>query len=194
MYLMLKTPPAVAPVTLAEVKEHLRISNTASDTYLNALITLSRTFADGPGGILRRALTTQTWYLKGRDFPADTIRLPIPPLQSVVAITYFDVDGVEQTFPAEKYRVVKPEGAAGLVELIDTAAWPSLDDRPDAFAIEFVAGYGDAASDIPEPIKHGLLLYIGSLFTNRGDHESADASGNVAADRLLSPYRWREFA
>jgi hypothetical protein len=56
--------------------------------------------------------------------------------------------------------------------------------------VTFVAGYGDAAA-VPAPIRQALLLMIGELYADRGDGESHGLS--PAADRLLAPYKVREF-
>ena len=205
MFLVRKTAPAVTAVDLTTVKQHLRISNTASDTWLTSAIALAGEILDGPNGRLRRALATQTWYQYREEFPCDDEwRLPLPPLQSVTAVTYLDLDGTRQTVSAASYNVTTPDGAAGEIELLTGYSWPAdVLDRDDAVRVEFVCGYG-AASDVPAPIRHAMLLIISDLFANRGDEagESKVAlsgaalvtAAGVATDSLLSRYLWREVA
>lgn len=206
MYLVRKTAPAAAAVDLTTIKAHLRISHSAEDTWLTAALALATEALDGPNGKLRRALVTQTWYAYCRDFPIHTQwRLPLPPLQSVTAITYVDNGGTTQTVDSATYHVITPDGAAGFVELVDGESWPSdVADRPDAVRVEFVCGYG-AASDVPAPIRHAMLLLIAELYENRGDNGAGEptalgpgvelvTAGAAAARALLSRYLWREMA
>lgn len=201
MYLILKTAPAVELATVAEIKSHLRISHTSDDTYLAALATAVTALIDGPSGILRRATLTQTWYAKLEDWPeGDCIKVPLPPLQSVTAITYYDMDNALQTLPTDDYVVVLPYGAAGYVELLFGEYWPPAYDRPDAISVEFVAGYGGAVA-VPMPIKHAALLLASEMYAVRGDDPGelpfagqARAATHAAIDALLSKYIWREIA
>lgn len=202
MHLVLKTAPTVLPASVAEIKTHLRISHAADDAYLAAVASAVAEWIDGYSGHLRRALLTQTWYARMRDWPEGCrVRLPLPPLQSVVAVTYYDASNVLQTFGAGNYHVTAPNGGAGEIELAALASWPAVYDRPDAISIEFVAGYGNAAANVPAPIRQAALLIAGDMYANRGDDPQAlmapDAqrSANIlAAEALLSRYVWREFA
>jgi uncharacterized phiE125 gp8 family phage protein len=187
----------------------LNITHSADDTYIGALIDVAIAHLDGPEGYLRRALCTQTWKTYRADFPRTypraPWRLPAPPLQTVTAIQHIDRDGATQTVDASTYIVVAPHGGAGYIQLKDGETWPAdVEDRADAISVEFVAGYGVAAS-VPKPIVQAMLLLIGEWYSNRGDNlEPAQMmkapgleviSGNYAAvHALLNPYKWREFA
>jgi uncharacterized phiE125 gp8 family phage protein len=208
MYLVRKTAPATALVDLTAAKAHLRVSHTADDTLLGSLITVATDMLDGPDGYLRRALVNQSWYAYCRDFPTgDRWHIPLPPLQSVAAVTYTDRDGVSRTVSTSIYRVITPAGRAGYIERVDGEVWPAdVADRDDAVRVEFVAGYGAAATDVPAPIRHAMLLLIGELYAGRGD-DGAEAppvlvapgtelaTKNAATVRaLVSRYLWREMA
>ncbi|RUM40311.1 MAG: hypothetical protein DSY80_10440, partial [Desulfocapsa sp.] len=58
------TPAASEPLTLAEVKDHLRILDNDQDTLLSSLITAATSYLDTRHGILGRALITQTWEMR----------------------------------------------------------------------------------------------------------------------------------
>ena len=45
--------------------------------------------------------------------------------------------------------------------------WPVAQQRSDAINIEFVAGFGDAASDVPDTIRHAMLMLISFWYENR---------------------------
>ena len=201
MYLVLNSAPAAKPVTVAEIKTHLRISHTADDSYLTAVAAAVADWIEGPAGHLRRAVVTQSWFARMAGFPlADRIRIPIPPLQAVQAVTYYDATNTLQTLSPSLYHVISPYGGAGGLILASTASWPATYDRPDAVSIEFTAGYG-AASAVPGPIKQAALLIAGDLYANRGDDpaalvkaEAMKSANIAAAEALLSRYIWREMA
>jgi uncharacterized phiE125 gp8 family phage protein len=46
--------------------------------------------------------------------------------------------------------------------------WPTTTLRPaNGIVIEFDAGYGDLASDVPKRVKQAMLLIIGHLYERR---------------------------
>lgn len=180
--------PASQPITLAEAKAHLRLTSTAHDTLIANLISAATELVDGRYGILRRALITQTWQLQLYDFPVCRhIELPLPPLQSVTSVQYYDTSNVLQTFANTEYSVGATE-FVGRIDLNDTASWPGVYDREDAVTITFVAGYG-IASTVPMPIKQALLLMVAALFANP---EGGPAAIPPAAAALLGPHMVRE--
>src|SRR3954471_23227089 len=95
--------PAIEPVTLQEAKDFARVDGLEDDGLIASLIVTARQLAELA---TRRALITQTWVLKAdafprargnggwrfarRNAPDDSIRLPLPPLQSVTSIRYVD--------------------------------------------------------------------------------------------------------
>lgn len=169
MQLTLVSAPAETPVSVAEMKDHLRISNVKSDGFLSALLAATTQHLDGRTGVLRRAVVTQTWRVDFDRFPAgECFELPLPPLQSVTSVQYYDTDDVLQTFAADQYRVIATD-LFGRVELVSGAAWPAaVAERSDAIRVTFVAGYGAAVS-VPDGIKHAIKLHVSDLFASRGD-------------------------
>jgi len=88
MKLALKTPPASEPVTLAEVKKHLKLAvtdaeataYTTEDAELSAFIATAREIVEARTG---KRLITQTWYIYLDGWPSGKVLfLPYPPLQS----------------------------------------------------------------------------------------------------------------
>jgi uncharacterized phiE125 gp8 family phage protein len=53
--------------------------------------------------------------------------------------------------------------------------------------IRFVAGYGTAA-DVPQEVKHAILLRVADLYEHRGD-EATDSNIDRAIEGLLWPER-----
>lgn len=186
--------PQTEPLTLAKVKEHLLIEDDASDGRLSDLLQVAVARFDGPSGILGRSLITQTWALNLCDWPTDELLLPLPPVQAVASVKYYDDANVQQTWAAANYYTTR-RGQLTFVRLANSATLPSLYDRPDAIEVSFTAGYGAVPNAIPAPIRQALLLQVGELFGYRGDGEDNEtASADAAIERLIAPYRVRTWA
>jgi uncharacterized phiE125 gp8 family phage protein len=46
-------------------------------------------------------------------------------------------------------------------------SWPITFQRDDAIKIEYVIGYGDAPTDVPETIRHALFMLVAHYYENR---------------------------
>jgi uncharacterized phiE125 gp8 family phage protein len=122
---------------------------------------------DGRDGSLGLCLITQSWTLTLDAFTAE-IAIPLPPCQSIDAITYVDPDGATQTLDAGAYQVFGLGSADGAkVRPAHGTSWPAIRNQPDAVAITFTAGFGDNPGDIPEPIRTAIKMRVGHLYENR---------------------------
>ena len=79
--------------------------------------------------------------------------------------------------------------------LVDGQSWPSLYPRDDAVQIEYVAGYGAAAS-VPQVFKQAILLLVGHWYANRESSIVGTISEDAASsgEALLWPHRIVTFA
>ena len=194
MNLTRATAPAATPVSVAEVKDHLRVEHNEDDALITLYLNAAIAHLDGDEGILGRALVTQTWDQTIDDFPhGDDLALMLAGVQSVTSITYRDMDGATQTFPAESYMLRYRHGLTW-VHLKDDYTWPETDDEPDAVTVRFVAGYGDAAA-VPAALKAAMLLHIGHMYENREPVNIGNIVTTIpmAYDALVAPYRVRRF-
>ncbi|KKL94488.1 hypothetical protein LCGC14_1864120 [marine sediment metagenome] len=210
MTLTLITAPVGLVFTLAEVKAHLRVEDTANDedALILSLMRVVQAHLDGCDAWLGRALLTQTWDLvldrfpghrtraggyTGSGFAADAIRVPLPPLVSVTSVKYTDTDGVEQTWGTSNYTV-DINSQPGRIVPAYGEIWPSTRGEINAVTVRLVAGYGDRNA-VPMDIKHGMLLMIGHLYEHREEVivGTIVAKMPMAADALLGPYQvWDE--
>lgn len=181
------TAPAMAPISLDEAKAHLRIiDDEGEDAYVASLIDVAAQSLDGWSGLLGRALITQSWRAAYPRFRRE-LRLPLEPVQSLTSIAYTDLAGVAQTLDVADARVLA-EGRGPYVRFgVDL---PATASEPDAVQITYVAGYGDAAADIPAPIRQAMLLLIGHFYANREDATPVALHETPRAVRsLLAPFR-----
>ena len=175
---VLASPPAQEPVSLAEANAWLKADG--EDALVLSLISTARQAAEDYTG---RAFVTQTWRQTispaGRrgvpgwlpagsyDLPYNYFDAPLPesvellrrPIQSVVSVNSYAVDGTPTVYPAGDYRLSGDW-------LIFSAPWSSDLRASNAAEITYVAGYGDPAQ-VPAPIKTAILLAAQSLYGGR---------------------------
>jgi uncharacterized phiE125 gp8 family phage protein len=195
MALRIVTPPAAYPITIEEARLHLKLDAEdspavhADDDLVNSLIAACALRLDGRDGELGRCLITQTWDLVLDRFPKLGIKIPLPPLQSVTALTYLDTAGDEQTLVEDTDFTVDAISQPGWA-WPGEAGWPATFDGINTVTLRFVAGYG-AASAVPAPIKAALKLMVGSLYANREDIVIGTTAMEIPGgiDRILSTYR-----
>jgi uncharacterized phiE125 gp8 family phage protein len=191
------TPPSVQPLTVEEVKAHLRVDHTDEDSLIALYIAAATSFIDGEYGFLGRALVTQTWELVLDNFPLHEIKIPLPPLQEVESIKYDDADGNEQVVSTLEYWVDDASEPAWVVPT--TGGWPTgILDAINAVRVRFLAGYPettdsppDLRANIPVSIKQAMLLHIGSMYAQREDVVIGTIVTKLpfGAEQLLRPYR-----
>ncbi len=181
-------PPEVEPVTVEEAKAHLRPEGDADDDYVSALITAARERVEL---FLRRALITQGFEYARDGFPvSQVIGLPRPPLQSVDSIQYVDTAGNVQTLAPEDYVVDASSSEIGRVALAWNRFWPITRNSVNSVVIQFTAGYGDAAEDVPQVIRQGILIEVSNMYENREDVVVGQSISMFSVfERLLWPYR-----
>lgn len=182
--------PVASLLSVEDVRAHLRIDGDDEDMIIASITKSAESHFDGVAGVLGRALITQTWEARFDVFAAEFI-LPLPPLQSVVSVTYIDAADVEQTVLSTVYQVIAGGTAGGRVILRTGQSWPTgvkIGER-DAVRVRFVAGYGDTADKVPAPIRSAALLFAGDLYERReATIVGISVAVNPAVDRLIAPY------
>ncbi|WP_026987656.1 head-tail connector protein [Fodinicurvata fenggangensis] len=188
------TPPATDPLTLEDVKAHLKVEGTEEDGLISDLIAAAVQKIDGRDGVLGACLITQSWEATFDRFHSEIV-LPLPPCQQVDSITYLDRSGTQQTLDSNDYRVtgLKTLGGARITPAA-SKSWPSTIALPDAVTVAFTAGFGDDPADIPEPVRAAMRLHIGHLYA----HREGVVVGSITTEMpygledLLRTYRvWR---
>ena len=178
------TAPAEEPVSLAEAKAHLRVSDTSEDALISSLITVAREHVEA---VIHRKLVTQQWRVYFDDF-RELVLHDITPASFILAVKYIATDGALITLSADQYKLVK-SAPAEVVEAYGVS-WPSIRDEREAVYVDTECGYG-GASAVPTAIKRAMLLLIGHMFENR----EAVNVGNIvnempfAVESLLAPHR-----
>ena len=162
---VLTSGPSAEPVTLAQAKEQTQYTHTnAQDDLLTRFITAARALVESKTNL---CLITKTYELHLSHFPG-VIYLPHPPLQQVDSITYIDADDVEQTVEPSVYQSGKYT-RPGRIITASQQSWPT-DVKPgtlEAVKVTYKAGFGNTAADVPEELKHAILLIVAEWFEHR---------------------------
>lgn len=203
--LTLVTGPSAEPVTTSEAMTWARLDDDTDSALIDQLVTAARAAAEE---YLRRALITQTWKLTldlersmtndrlGEgfyDLPITVlygglrreVELPKGPIQSITDVTTYALDNSSSTYAPSNYFL--DEAGQRLVLNIG-AIWPANMRPRAACEITYAAGYGDTASDVPQPIKTGIMIHVASLYEQRG--QCADAMDlPPGSKQLYNQYR-----
>jgi len=187
MALVITSAPAVEPVTVSEAKAHLRVDGTAEDTLIGSLILTSRLHIEAALGL---ALMTQSWRLTLDAWPnGRELELPLRPLRSLTSVKIVAADGTAETIPSSSYVVDIDGTPPRLVR--NGGSWPQPEKAANGIEIEFTAGFGDEAADVPAPIRQALLMLIAHWYEHRDPIEvgSRETLIPAAVSDLLAPYR-----
>jgi len=189
MALKLVTAASAPLVSIAAAKKHVHAEDfTDDDAYLEALVATATAHIDGPEPAwLGRAIGEQQWELRLDKFPTGCIRLPLPPLQSVDAVSYIKSDGTSGTITDFREFGVDSRIGAGFILPAYDAAWPDTRNEPEAVRITFTAGY----ADVPPVIKRAILLLVGQWYNNREDAAEIKLTEMpTGVDALIMPLRF----
>lgn len=171
--LVTSTGPTAWPVSLVEAKAQCRITSSAEDDFLNALIYAATATVEND---TRLRLITQTVDQAIDRFPAGGAPLPFyaAPLQSVSLITSYASDDTSSAFSSSNY-FLDTSRVPGRICLKQNCSWP--DDQRSAVAgvVRAVVGFGAASSAVPTPLIHAVKL----LISHWNEHREAAWAGDV---------------
>lgn len=172
MRLVRATPPAAAPISLAEAKAQCRVEYADEDLLLQHYIDAATALLDGSAGILGRCLVSQQWRLELAAMPV-TVALPFPD-STVDQALFLDGDGEAVAFDmiwqGTGTMLLLPRGGIG---------------RPATITV--TAGYGGPAA-VPAAIRQAILLLVAYWYDNR-DAAPDRSALPMAVDALLAPFR-----
>ena len=177
------------PVSLAEAKAQVRVSDPSEDSLLNGLIAAARAFVEDLTGVI---LMQRQMVEVSDDFGpwGGTCDLRAWPIVSIDAVSYLDRSNVGQTLPSISY-VANLDARPVRISMARGAMWPWTEFASDTVSITVTAGFSDAA--VPPPLKQAILLLIGHWYDNRSAVEAGSRAAAVelpfAVDMLCN--RWR---
>jgi uncharacterized phiE125 gp8 family phage protein len=182
---ILLTPPAIEPISLAEAKAFLRVEHDDDDDVITALVAGARIYVEAQ---TRRALITQTWRLVHDAWPRNgEVAVRPAPLRMLEAVRVYDGQGAPLEVEVDAF-VVDTAGARLVFApwTMPQPGWPVA-----GIELDVTVGYGDAATDVPEPLRQAIRLLVGHWYENRGlvSPDTAAPVLPLTVPALLAPYR-----
>jgi hypothetical protein len=199
-------------VSLAEAKQHLRVTSTADDTYISNLLSMAIDACGQYLGYSVRKASVQYGFdslvgqpaimnpVNGTEQPVgNLLRIPSRVI-SLTSVQYVDDNNTAQAF--NDYIVSpQPLGTYGRTIFI-TSAPSSTTDDVTKYLVTVTEGFElatatqvDAGLLFPQAIKFAALLLVGQMYDNR--QATANTSQNSAMEYgiefLLQPYRAMQF-
>lgn len=199
MSLRLIDPPHCEPVSVLEMCVFLKIPVVNQEESL--MKSIIKTARQAVEAFTARALIHQSWrfqsslahglalsddaYLSGhKSRGLKGLELPRSPfIQLIGKPKFVDDDGEHEI---SSYRL----DAAGRIAKMHFGHLPT--DYGGALQIDFIAGYGDKPEDVPEPLRHGILMMAAELYENRtgaNDNQGLPLPLCHGAVALINPYR-----
>lgn len=158
------TGPLIEPITVDEVKDFARIDGTDEDSILQEFITAVRINAEK---YLHRALIEQSIRLVMDEWNAGEIELPKSPLISITKVETVDEDDIATEYDSANYYA-ETVSTPGRLVIRKNSTWPTNTERDVAgFRIEYKAGYGALATDVPSGIRLGLMMWATIVYETR---------------------------
>ncbi len=164
MALVLTNGPSLEPVSLDEVKAHLRIDHADEDVLLASLVTAARIHLETMLGL---SFITQNWMLVLDKWPdGQGVALPLGPVQQITSIDIYDTDDQASTVDSSSYALDAISQPPRLV-------WRGSLPRPaperayNGIEILMTTGFGPGSTDVPQPLRQAVLLLVSHWYEHR---------------------------
>jgi len=166
-----KTEPAAEPVLKAEVKTNIRMDSgiTDLDTRIDNLIVAVRKKAEEYTRLRFINTVVIDHYngipLSDKDclaFSQYPLIATSAELDTEVIVKYTDNDGATQTWNIANYDVFIHGDPIQILPVFN-GDYPTIRNHLDVIQVEYTAGYGTAATDVPGLIKEGIIAGVSFL-------------------------------
>lgn len=177
--------PAAEPVTLGEAKAQLRVGHDSEDALLAGLIRAARAEVEAQTGV---ALIDQAWRLAFDRWPHDgLVKLRRHPVKEILSVTVYGAEGEAALVGAGTYEADLKSRPARL-HFVNP---PSPEQRLNGIEIDFIAGFGEAGTDVPDLLKRAILVLVTHWYEFRAVYRTEDQPVSIPPgfDRLIAGYR-----
>lgn len=182
MISVLKRGPAIEPVTVAELRDHLRL-DADDDKLLRSLISSARLLVEAQTGL---RLIEQSWHVLLSAWPGEAVALPHRPVIAVDSIRL--VGDTTTTLDPADYEV-EADARPALI-IAGAKGWPAVPRARHGIRIEARFGYGAASGDVPDPLRLAVLMLAAHWYEMddwHGCNQATSIPGRV--EMLIGGYR-----
>lgn len=199
-------------VSLAEAKQHLRVTSTADDIYISNLISMALDICGQHLGYSVRKASVQYGFdslvgqpaimnpVNGTEQPVgNLLRIPSRVI-SLDSVQYVDDNNTAQAF-TDYIVSPQPLGTYGRTIFVTSAPSSTTDDITkylvtvtEGFELATATGV-DAGLLFPQAIKFAALLLVGQMYDNRQATSASNLNSAMeyGIEFLLQPYRAIQF-
>jgi len=203
------TDAAVEPVTLLELKRHLRITGEDDDYLLGILIFMARTYLED---LFNIAFISQTWQMTMDAWPgyrepwwdgvregsvdslfadarAMDIEIPVYPLISIDSINVYDEASNSTAVSVSTVFDIDAVRRPARLTLKRGQTWPIATRANNAIEMNYTAGYGTAKEDVPITLQRAVLEAAAYMYNHRGEGCGMDKAAHASmAVNMVRPY------
>lgn len=181
MSIVVVTPPASEPVSLAEAKLFLRIDHASEDDLIAALIGAAREAVEaGCGRALITRRVRESLDIWRRDAVGGAV-LGLGPVSDVIAVRLLADNGSQSVIGPDRYRL---EGHRDRPRLVFASGVPATLRTAGGIEIEYDAGFTDDAAELPLALRIATLQIVAALHEARG----GDGGLPETARALMRPF------
>ena len=171
--------PTVLPVSLDELKTRLKIDHVDEDSIIQSYLEAATEYAQE---YQWSQLITATYVERFDRFPC-CICLQRNPVQSVTSVSYVDTSGNTQTLVANTDYTVDIYSKPARIIPAYSKWWPATRCHINDVIVTYVAGYGDSQANVPDEIKHALMLKASQQYMSCDETEPMDKAINSLLDK-----------
>lgn len=162
-------------LTLAEIKEHIRVAHDFEDRLIEGFIETAYDYLAGPEGWLGHCcLLPESFECFTTSFRND-FELPMRPFMSGGLQAVEVIDNTGAYAPVDdptRYRLVEGSPFASLTSYMGIVLPEVQRDGltgydPLGYRVSFIAGFGPTRDDIPAGIRQAMKLMVGHMYQNR---------------------------
>ncbi len=179
------SPPAVLPITLPQIKQHLRIDHGSDDEYLTSLGESATAHVEAE--IRQSLIVRDVRQFVDASAPGTSLLIEVFPVISITSVTGFKLDGEPEIISSENYRL----GRDHFVFTLEFTRNFYASSYPNGLEVDITCGYGASGVDVPSNITRALLLLIAHWYEHRGAQSASDETAIIPSglEALLNPVR-----
>ncbi|MCB1420189.1 MAG: head-tail connector protein [Notoacmeibacter sp.] len=185
MILFLTAGPQAEPVSVADLKAHLRISHDGEDGLLETYVRAARELVEQDAGL---CLITQAWRLAADGLPSEgLVPLKRHPVISVDSVTCYGRDGSAVVLDPQSWKLDRK----GRPALLDLRKATTATDASNGLEVDFTAGFGSVPDNVPAGLRRAVLLLSAHFWEFRSAYGPGDQPVSWPAEvaRLIAPFR-----
>jgi uncharacterized phiE125 gp8 family phage protein len=177
----------VWPVDADALRNHLQLDHTADDDIvydIGGYLPAATADAENRGNVAlirQKRIQTIDWELIRAGLSGQQIYLSFGPVLSISAVNYLDADGASQVMATSGYRLLPDRQ-----NVYFYGTMPILAEGPGSVWVEYEAGYGDTAAEVPSQWQNVVSQIAFRKYDFRGgDSGPSNDSYERMLDRMI---------